>query len=363
MRVCVAGGGLAGTLLAWRLAADPAVDRVDVMAGGQAAADATAASGGVVRGYEPHPEQRRLAADSLAELLASPVLRRWSAFRPTGCLYVRAADPWLAGDVAEVEARLPGSTRLLDGGELSALGWAGLPDGTAGVLEPGAGCIDPGALRAAVLADLAGRPSVAVLPWTLDTVLHSADRGVACWAGGRRHHYDAAVVAAGAWTPRILVANGFPAQGFRTKSIQYTVYRASGRRPGPFVDETTGLYGRPVDDGMLLGLATDQWGVVPGRRPPTPELHDRAARLAAARLPGLELGPALAAVDATDCYADPPTLGLRPVARRLWTFTGGSGGSAKTALAASRRAADHLVRITETVNRLDIVSPQKVSSR
>ena len=51
--------------------------------------------------------------------------------------------------------------------------------------------------------------------------------------------------------------------------------------------------------------------------------------------------PAVRAVSA-DSYAYPPLLALRPVrgsGDRVLTFAGGSGGSAKTALAASRRAA------------------------
>ena len=52
-------------------------------------------------------------------------------------------------------------------------------------------------------------------------------------------------------------------------------------------------------------------------------------------------GPVARAVSA-DSYAYPPMLALRPVqgsGDRVLTFAGGSGGSAKTALAASRRAA------------------------
>ena len=51
-------------------------------------------------------------------------------------------------------------------------------------------------------------------------------------------------------------------------------------------------------------------------------------------------------VSNADCYADPPVLTLWSVlgsTHRLFTFTGGSGGSVKTALAASRTAASDLL--------------------
>jgi hypothetical protein len=50
-------------------------------------------------------------------------------------------------------------------------------------------------------------------------------------------------------------------------------------------------------------------------------------------------------VAAADCYCDPPVLTLREVegpTPRLFTFTGGSGASVKSALAASQRAAGQL---------------------
>ncbi|HEX8768482.1 MAG TPA: hypothetical protein VF714_08940, partial [Jatrophihabitans sp.] len=46
-----------------------------------------------------------------------------------------------------------------------------------------------------------------------------------------------------------------------------------------------------------------------------------------------------------DCYSTDSLLALRPVpgtGDRLFTFTGGSGGAAKTVLAASARAASQL---------------------
>jgi glycine/D-amino acid oxidase-like deaminating enzyme len=155
------------------------------------------------------------------------------------------------------------------------------------------------------------------------------------------------VVAAGQWTGKLLGASGHPAQRYRTKSIQYSIYRTGDWQPPIFVDETTGLYGRPTaDGGLLLGLPVDLWDVDPDRPVVTRDMHDEAARLARHRFPGLALGPATSRVGSADCYADRPILSLRPVidaGHRLFTFTGGAGGSVKTVLAASHRAANQLV--------------------
>ena len=72
----------------------------------------------------------------------------------------------------------------------------------------------------------------------------------------------------------------------------------------------------------------------------------RFAILSGPGAPPLTLGRVLTTVDATDCYCDPPVLALRPVAGEqgpIFTFTGGSGGSVKTALAASLQAAARLL--------------------
>ena len=363
MRVLVAGGGLAGSLLAWRLAQQRGT-QIELITGRagpskpRPVTDATAASGGAVRAYDALPEQRELAIASLVELLASPVLRDWASYRETGFAYLHAgpadgpADGLADGRaeieraVAEIERALPGSAELTSpaeafGGQDGGPGWAGdeAGDGARAVVrERRAGYTSPGRLRDAVLADLAARSCAVLRDATLDS---AAD-----FAGGNTAGYDAVVLAAGAWTPALLRASGRPAGGYRTRSIQYTVYDAGPVRPTAFADERTGLYGLPTaDGGLLLGLPTTEWDVPPGAAKATLSLHEAAARLAAGCFPRLKLGEARQRVAAVDCYCDPPVLALREVSGqppRLFTFTGGSGGAAKSALAASLRAARQL---------------------
>ncbi|HEY0639710.1 MAG TPA: FAD-dependent oxidoreductase, partial [Pseudonocardiaceae bacterium] len=134
MRGCVVGGGLAGSMLAWRLAHAGAGWQVDLVTGSAGSArgrvaDATGASGGAVRCYETEPEQRWLAVASLVELLGSATLREWAGYRRTGSVYLRPAGTdrhAVAAEVADIERGLPGSARLVDGPELERAGWAGL---------------------------------------------------------------------------------------------------------------------------------------------------------------------------------------------------------------------------------------------
>jgi glycine/D-amino acid oxidase-like deaminating enzyme len=159
---------------------------------------------------------------------------------------------------------------------------------------------------------------------------------------GTRVSADVVVLATGAWTAAVLRASGIPA-ALRTKHIQVCRYRAYHPGLPAFVDETSGLYGRPDEPGVvLLGLPSDRWDVDPAGPVADPALEARVRATAAERLPGVGLRPTGRVVSAADCYSEPAGLALRPAGRGLWTFSGGSGAAAKIALAASRFAAAEL---------------------
>ena len=203
------------------------------------------------------------------------------------------------------------------------------------VRERRAGCTSPHRLREAVLADLAARPQAELRNDPIGALGAETSRG-----------FDAVVLAVGSWTPGLLRASGIPADGYRTRFIQYAVYDSGPVQPPAFADERTGLYGLPTaDGGQLLGVPTTEWDAPPGMAEAPHELarHELALRLADGCFPGLKLGSVRRRVAAADCYCDPPVLALRTIGDRLFAFTGGSGGCAKSVLAASRRAASSLV--------------------
>ncbi|MCX4749979.1 FAD-binding oxidoreductase [Kitasatospora sp. NBC_01287] len=357
-RVAIVGGGLAGAALAWRLVRRGCP--VTVFTGGResAAADATEASGGLVRGFEPDLVAARSAATGLAELRADPVLRDWAGYRETGSCFVLlpgsgpgpGPGPGPGGDrppgpdavLGLLDGLLPGSAELVEAASLPA--FRSLPPGTWAVLERAAGRISPARLRRSLLTAVerhGGRLCAEPVADPSDAELRSRHRAV--------------VLATGPWTPALLARAGLPDQGLRSKQIQYTVLRGVRLPPGlgSFVDETSGLYGRPDGpDGLLLGLPTDRWDVDPVAPRPDPALAVRVLAVAQQRLrlppgPGGRRHPGHArTVAATDCYALSGGLMLRQLVgqERLFTFTGGTGGAAKTALTAARTAAEELLQ-------------------
>lgn len=316
IRVAIVGTGIAGALLGRRLAAAGA--RVTLYAARGNPPDATAVSGGLTRGFETDLDRCRLAADSVAELRADPDLAAAAGYRELGSAYLLGvAEPSLDVLVKEVDARLPGSVSVVDPP------WSGVPAGAVAVLERHAGYLSPAALRGWALAGLPVEPAPAD-PVSL---------------AGR---VDVLVLATGRWTPTLLAAAGLPGVGLRTKAVQYALHRARGWIPPVFVDETTGLWVRPADgDQVLIGAPSARWD--PVTLAAEPDLVATAARAAHDRF-GVDVGEPTAVVAAADAYADPPVLALRPVADGVVTFTGGSGGAAKYALAASRLAASALLQ-------------------
>lgn len=350
VRACVVGGGLAGSLLAWRLAGASRSWRIDLVAGHRTRSDATAASGGAVRAFELHPAQRRLAAMSMAELLGSRTLRQWADFRQVPSVYLTGDAEPVDAAVADIEELLPGAAYAMPPGDLEPLGWTGVRDspGTA-VVEPNAGYLSPDRLREAVLADAAAGGRVVVHTGAIGRIEPAAGGGVRCEIDGQALDYDVMVLATGAWTGGVLRANGYPDADLRVQSIQYAVHRTGSWRPPIFIDEDIGVFGRPTaDGGLLLGRPTGLWSVDPDRPPTSSEPQHSAASAVAARFPRLRLGELVRRVGSADCYAPTPVLALRPVTGSdlpLLTFTGGAGGAVKTVLAASHRAA---VQLTES---------------
>ncbi|TDP94071.1 FAD dependent oxidoreductase [Labedaea rhizosphaerae] len=325
-------------MLTWRLAQLPGAPALELRV--NHTADATAASGGAVKAFEGDARQRELATESLAELLSSPTLQTWSGYQRSRFLSMRAVPDGLDDAVAAIDARLPGGIELADGTALAD--WHLQGERTV-VIEHHAGYTTPGAWRDRVLDDCAKR-GVTIVPGVAGPITERPDGSMRC--GGT--DYDLVVLATGPWTPQVLRANGFSESGYRTKSVQYALHDlvpGAGWRPPSFSDEVSGLYARPTaGGGVLVGLPAQKWDVDPDHPPLDEELLDRAAGLLTAMLPRLRLGRATRRVAAADCYRADPGLALAavPGTTNLFTFTGGSGGSVKTALAASTAAATAL---------------------
>ncbi|MFI5631005.1 FAD-dependent oxidoreductase [Streptomyces sp. NPDC051664] len=349
MRIAVVGGGLLGALLAWRLATVPRDGerpRIDLWTGSprRRDRDATSSSGGMVRAFETSPRDSALAALGLAELRSDAALRDWAEFREVGSVVVRSPGADADASLRAVEAVLPGQAELVDLAGISRMfPFRGLPRGSYAVVERRAGHVSPDRLRDAVLARL---PVTAVNRLACDVARVDAAPSV-CPVGGTPIGYEMVVLATGPWTPALLARSGLDGTGYRTKQIEYTRFTGWPDGLGVFVDETSGLYGRPTGPGTgILGVPTDRWDVRPSAAVVDRDGAERLLDAVRTRLPGTgpsALRPAavgVRCVAAVDCYHDTPGVTLRAVSsgEGLFTFTGGSGGAVKTALAASREA-------------------------
>ncbi|MFD9907941.1 NAD(P)/FAD-dependent oxidoreductase [Streptomyces sp. NPDC059063] len=350
MRICVVGSGIAGALLAWRLRrSDPRGEVRLVTAPAAPPGEATAASGGLVRGFEADPAACRLACESLAELRGDSALAAWADYRETGSVYALAGPEDPGDRLALIEEFLPGSAEPMDASALAREHGLAVPRHAQGMVERHAGYFRPDQLRRMIARDLRARGAT-VVTGPARRVLALPDGGVAVDCPGAVHPCDAVVLATGWRTGALLRRSGLDGPdhqppSLRTKLIQYDLYDVTGRRPSCFVDETSGLYGRPDGaDGMLLGVPSDRWDAEAEHLRASPDQRRTAEHRAAERLPELTLRRHRRTVVAADAYSSSGLLELRPTEMpSLYTFTGGSGGAAKSALAASRQCADRLL--------------------
>ncbi|MHA6757404.1 FAD-dependent oxidoreductase [Streptacidiphilus sp. PAMC 29251] len=348
MRIGIVGSGVAGALLAWQLRGSASQVSTDLYVGElRSGYDATGASGGMVRGFDLDLKAGRLASESLAEIRASSILREWTAYQEIGSVYLLPGGSEIGSALEPVDAFLPGSAEVLDQDQLTAYPFRDLPDGVLGVTERQAGFISPARLRNALLGELTAAGDVALLWGRVSGVTVSPSVRL---ASGAEHRYDAVVLATGAWTPRLLRASDLPEAALRTKAIQYTVCTLRLPGLGVFVDDTSGMYGRPLDaDTFLLGMPGDHWNIDPDTVSADPVLAEQVVACGRRRFSEEAAAQitAVRSVTAFDCYHDDPGLALRPIGggSGLFTFTGGGGGAAKTSFAASRLAADALLAV------------------
>ncbi|MFV2114310.1 FAD-dependent oxidoreductase [Micromonospora sp. LOL_025] len=332
--VAVVGAGLAGSLLALRLAEQLGGRHVELYIGtATPGRDATAVSGGLVRGFETDLDQCRLAADSLAELRRDPALADAAGYQQSSAYYFLRPGINPDRQLAVLDDTLGGSARLAPAGQVArALGLAPRPEGTFAVVERHAGHINTDALRRHAVTR-AARSGVRLH----HEAVTSIGAGPTVTVGDIARQHDVVVVAAGAWTGALVPVP------LRTRRIQYGVYALARPHLGCFVDDVSTLYGRSHAAGsVLLGVATSAWGAVPGDDRPDPVYVDRVSEVARAvlgldgRLPSPQWSAA-----GVDCFADEGGLRLRAVddIPGVFSFTGGAGSAAKSVLASSRLAA------------------------
>jgi glycine/D-amino acid oxidase-like deaminating enzyme len=153
---------------------------------------------------------------------------------------------------------------------------------------------------------------------------------------------DIVVVAAGAWSRELLTGLGL-ALPLRTKRIQYNFFRVPGAPRHPaFIDDTTGVYGRPDEAGTsLIGMALDEWDVPLAPAAVNPATTTAIHHAAGKRAPWLTGARVAGGVSGFDAYTPDghALVGFDDQVEGLFLATGCSGGGFKMALGVGQRVA------------------------
>jgi len=316
-----------------------------------ASAGATGLSGGLVRVYHTDPFLSDLAVESVPGLrLLDRALPSSIGYVQAGSLYLEAERrvPRMREEIERLRSRWdwphwdwPLRVLLPDEGKarFPAFEWAGVG---AAVYEERAGYASPRQTTKALLSLATSRGAVVAERTPVLEIQTRRGRVSGVRLASSSFAADIVVVAAGAWSRDLLTGLGLAAS-LRSKRIQYTIFRASGAPRHPaFIDDTTGVYGRPHEPGTsLIGIALDEWDV--SLRPTainpltSATIHDAAIQ----RAPWLKGARVAGGVSGFDAYTPDghALLGFDDQIEGLFLATGCSGGGFKMALGVGQRAA------------------------
>lgn len=354
-RIAIVGGGVGGAAILEALTR-AGIGRPTLFEKKYASAGATGLSGGLVRVYHTDPFLADLAAESVPGLrLLDRALSSSIGYVQAGSLYLEAEHrvPRMREEVERLRECFGRSLRdwplrvlLPDEGKarFPAFEWAGVG---AAVYEELAGYASPRQTTKALLSLATSRGAEVAEGTPVIEIKTRGGRvsGVRLASSSFATDMVAAdivVVAAGAWSRDLLTGLGLAAP-LRTKRIQYNFLKVSGAPRHPaFIDDTTGVYGRPHEqDTSLIGMALDEWDV-----PLEPSainsatsaaIHDAAIQRAP-WLKGATVGGGVSGFDAytPDGHA---LLGFDERIEGLFLATGWSGGGFKMALGIGRHVA------------------------
>lgn len=349
-RVVVIGRGIAAASLVWRLAQNHAVQVVCI--GMSAANAATRLSGGAIRRYERDEELRALATESYHELFASPPMREASSFRPATALLAFEPDD----QDAERHADLPSEEGYEFFNHREGHDVFGLQVSANSIVvrDMQAGTIDVSGLATYLFAR-AAQMGAEIIETPVAGITDSQGILAACGPDGS-YTGDKVVVALGAWTPGFLKSSRITAAPILIRRVRYYLFGSANLPMAHFMVDPLGVFGRPAERGTwLIGRSTNEWldepdtqcGCGPMSTIPcdacVETVNDCTATLTAA-FPRSAPSGLLAVVNGVDSYRRRPGLSMRHTGLpNVYTYCGGSGLAAKSALAASRLAVGELL--------------------
>ncbi len=342
----VVGGGIVGAAIAYHLARR-GVGRVVALEARTPAAGATGRAAGIVSEQLWDRWDVEAVRDSKREYAELARTVAPGAYRTNG--FVRwTADPSVARALtARVDQlrRWGVTVRSLEPPELAHRLPAIRPEGLLGVaLTPDDGVVAPSRLAEAYVAE--GRRLG--VDWRFGAVVDRLERDGGAWScRAPPVRAPIAVVAAGAWSKRLLASSGFPLPlaPYRTQAAVLAVRGGVPDTVPSFDDLDRGVYGRPEENGRLLaGDGTENAEADPERFVPTGD-ESFVAHVAESfdeRLPGWS-DAGLVRAWAGVCVGTPdrrPLIGPVPGAEGLFAITGFNGFGVMRAGGAAARLAE-----------------------
>lgn len=337
--VVVVGAGIVGASITHQLAGRGAsVSVLDQAA--QPGAGTTRFSGGMVRAYDPDPAVQELAVASLA-VYRDPT--QWTSgqapLRAVGAVTV--ADPGQERTLREAARRINNEVGtsaqvVLDRDEVLGVG----VDGGIALVEPDSGWVPAASVTDDWLGQAVTNGASMRCAVRVQRIENRGGRPVVVTSAGEIQA-GAVVIAAGPWAAQP-IAGLRPHHRVRARSIQVSIVgRPSHSTPhATFIDQRTGVYGKPVDaHHSLVGMPHLVWDAPFDQIPD--QAHVRAtAQAVSAHLPWVLQAPLQHVVRASDGYGTHSEILTGTDLPHVWMARAGNGGGVRTAPEVGRRIAE-----------------------
>lgn len=368
--VVVVGGGIAGAVTAWALAAAGAREVYVLEREAQLGAHSTSKNASILRTLTEHPATTQLALETAAFLHDPP-----SGFSPVPLLdpvglVLVPGDPTAAHIAAWRAAKAPDAVRSLEAAELAALAphydWDRSGAAHGALLVTDEGHIDTSALLDGLVRAARARG----VRFRTGAEVHELERSPLGRVVGVRlasgEHIDASqvVIAAGGWAGTLARAAGSALEFEpRRRHLLVTAPTAAVDRRWPIVwSEPDGFYVRPESGGLML-CACDQDVVAPDVCDALPDVRERIASAAARCLTGFDDAPAahfwagLRTFAADDEFA----IGPDPDVDGLFWVAGLGGHGMSTSIGVGRLAAALLLGAPVDAELARALAPQRLA--
>ncbi|WP_368493403.1 NAD(P)/FAD-dependent oxidoreductase [Bacillus pseudomycoides] len=339
--VVIIGGGIIGAAIQYYLTKQNITNTI-LLEKNSFSSGSTGQSGGFIRVYHNDPYLTEIAKEGINDFFS---ISEEVKFKQTGMLYVENETQHIKMEKQIGELKKSGHKISILSSEVlkKEFEFINLPKNSCVAYEEQAGYISPSLATNTWIETSKTKGALACEGIEVKEILMDNNCVVGVKTSYGTIYCKHIVVAAGAWSGNILDTIGIKIP-VRSKIIQIHFFDGIGQKDHPiFIDDSTGLYGRPDNLGTsLVGYPVDKYDIDPDKKMSIdPNDLEKMLQNSKSRLPYLNKNLFIGGRRSFDAYTSDNRgiIEQFPQAEGLIVATGWSGGGVKLAPGIGKRIA------------------------